>query len=83
MAKQDPMENMCDFCGNDSSCLYPFGPIGELYVCDGCKGIYGPQAREIAFKVKKNISDNIVKFLSEGYFHVAPDMKEWIKENAS
>ena len=80
------MKNMCDFCGKESNMLYPFDPEGEVNVCKNCDGFYGPMAREIAFKVKNNLSKNMARFLEQEYFYVEPDIKEWIekhcKENA-
>ncbi len=74
------MNEMCIFCGEKSRFLYPFDPKGEIHVCETCDCLYGPGAREIAFKIKENISNNIVKFLDENYFYVKPEIKEWIKK---
>ena len=80
------MKDMCDFCGEESKLIYPFDPEGEVCVCVDCNELYGPGAREIAFKVKNNLSKNMARFLEQEYFYVEPDIKEWIekhcKENA-
>lgn len=41
------MKNMCDFCGGDSRVLYPYDPVGKIYVCDKYQ-----TRRDIAFMVK-------------------------------
>lgn len=73
--------DMCDFCGEESRFLYPFDPDGEINVCKKCDGFYGERAREIAFKVKKNIRDNMAAFLEQGCFYVSPDIKAWVKKH--
>ncbi len=76
------MRDMCDFCGKESNCLYPFDdPAEEVNMCKECDGFYGPLAREIAFKVKINIKKNMAKVLEQGHFHVDPDIQEWIKKH--
>jgi len=76
------MRDMCDICGEESVLIYPFDPTGELNVCKSCDRFYSPMAREIAFKIKNNISKNMAKFLEQECFHVKPDMVEWIKKHS-
>jgi len=73
------MNEMCDFCGGKIRFIYPFDPDGEINACNECSGFYGPQAREIAFKIKNNISENMAEFLEQQYFYVEPKIKAWVK----
>ena len=75
--------SMCDFCGRKPDFIYPFDPDGEIYICKKCDRYFGPRAREVAFKIKNNISKNMARFLENNCFYVVPEMKEWIKKHST